>query len=338
MNKFLAAVLTEHHKPLSLETFDAVTPEKGQVLVKMISAGLCGAQINEIDAVKGQDRYMPHFMGHEGFGQVLELGEGVDKVKVGDYVILHWKKGQGCDCIGGKYFSRLGIVGSGPVTTFTEQTVVAENRITPVEFDKDLINLYPLMGCALSTAYGIVKSDIKVDSSVLITGVGGLGLSLAFWLKVLYNSNIVMIDKYESKRALAELFGAVFYSFEKDPDIFNKLDKANYCIDTTGKVDVISDSFSKVKPHGSLILVGQPVIGEPLVLRNALSIFDNIKIYSSDGGGFVPERDLTDIIEYVKNNIELANKLITHTIELKDINDGFVKMKNGRAGRIVIKY
>ena len=62
MKQFSAAVLREHYKPLSIETFNAEQPGKGQVLVKMITSGLCGAQINEIDAVKGQDKYLPHFM------------------------------------------------------------------------------------------------------------------------------------------------------------------------------------------------------------------------------------------------------------------------------------
>jgi Zn-dependent alcohol dehydrogenase len=333
MENFLAAVLTEHYKPLTLESFKAETPSKGQVLVEMISAGLCGAQINEIDAVKGQDKYMPHFMGHEGFGIVQSIGEGVTKVNTGDYVVLHWRKGSGCDCFGGKYFSKLGIVGSGPVTTFAEQTIVSENRVTKVDYKPSLDNLYPLMGCALSTAYGIVK-DIKKDSTVTISGAGGLGLTIAFWLKVFYNITPVMIDKFENKREFAETFGATFHTL----DAFNNLDKTDYCIDTTGNVDVLSKMFSQVKKGGSLILVGQPRVGEKLVLENALSIFDGIKIFSSDGGNFDPDRDLSDIVSYVDANKELASKLITHIIKLEEINDGFTKMRSGEAGRVIINF
>ena len=333
MGNFLAAVLTEHYKPLTLETFKAEKPGPGQVLVKMISAGLCGAQINEIDAVKGQDKYMPHFMGHEGFGVVQSVGENVTKVNKGDYVVLHWRKGAGCDCFGGKYFSKLGIVGSGPVTTFAEQTIVSENRVTAVSYKPSLDNLYPLMGCALSTAYGIVK-DFKKDSTVTISGAGGLGLTIAFWLKVFYNITPVMIDKFENKREFAETFGAVFHTL----DSFKDLDKTDYCIDTTGNVDVISKMFSQVKKGGSLILVGQPRVGEKLVLENALSIFDGIKIFSSDGGDFNPDRDLSNIVFYVDKHKELASKLITHIIGLEEINEGFAKMRSGEAGRVIINF
>lgn len=333
MKEFKAAVLREHYKPLSIEKFNQEQPGKGQVLVKMITSGLCGAQINEIDAVKGQDKYLPHFMGHEGFGQVAAFGEDVTTVKVGDYVVLHWKVGSGCDCFGGKYFSKLGIVGSGPVTTFAEQTIVAENRVTKVEFDSDLVDIYPLMGCALSTAYGIIKSDIKPASSVLITGAGGLGLTIAFWLKVLYNTNVVVVDKYESKESYVKEFGASFSTLDNLGE-----DKYDYVVDTTGNVDVISKGFSLIKKKGALILVGQPRIGTDLVLKNALSIFDGIKIFSSDGGNFVPDVDLPVIVELVKNNLSMAKKLVTHTIKLDEINEGFSMMRNGEAGRIVIKF
>ena len=67
----------------------------GQVLVKVECSGICGSQIGEISGAKGEDKYLPHLMGHEGCGYVLDVGEGVTKVKVGDKIILHWKKVKG---------------------------------------------------------------------------------------------------------------------------------------------------------------------------------------------------------------------------------------------------
>ena len=331
MENFLAAVLTEHYKPLTLETFKAEVPTDGQVLVKMISAGLCGAQINEIDAVKGQDKYMPHFMGHEGFGVVQNAGNRVTKVKPGDYVVLHWRKGSGCDCFGAKYFSKLGIVGSGPVTTFAEQTIVSENRLTTVKYNKDLEDLYPLMGCALSTAYGTIVKEAKVfqKSKVLIAGGGGLGLALAFWLKVLgLNCEVDILEKNNDKTELLKKF---------DAKIITDLGKYDFVFETTGNVDVISKSFTSLDKGGKLILVGQPRIGQQLVLDNPLKIFDGISIFSSDGGGFNPDLDLQTIVEYVENNIEIAKELITHRITLDEINTGFDLMRKGDAGRVIVK-
>ena len=336
MGTFKAAVLREHFKPLSVETFNMEEPGEGQVLVKMISAGLCGAQMNEINAVKGIDKYLPHFMGHEGFGRVLSVGNKVTKVNKGDYVVLHWRKGRGCDCFGGKYFSDLGIVGSGPVTTFAEQTIVAENRVTPVDYSRKLANLYPLTGCALSTAYGIVK-NINSKRKVLITGAGGLGLSIAFWLKV-FNMPCTLVDLDEEKRDIAETFGARFESIETYTDILKEHEKVDYCIDTTGNVEIMSDLFNLLDKNGTLLLVGQPRVGMKLTLDNPLSFFDGKKILSSDGGDFNPDRDMGDIIFYLEKHVEFANKLITHTIKLDDINKGFDLMRNNKSGRIIINF
>ena len=94
----LAAVLVKSKK--DLKVLDIDLPKKlnfGQVLVKLKYSGICGAQINEIDAVKGKDKFLPHLLGHEGSGIVQRVGEGVTTVNKGDKVVLHWKKGEGIE-------------------------------------------------------------------------------------------------------------------------------------------------------------------------------------------------------------------------------------------------
>ena len=91
-----AAILVAQNQPLVVDHIDL--PEKllaGQVLIKVECSGICGSQIGEISGAKGVDKYLPHLMGHEGCGYVLDVGEGVTKVKIGDKIILHWKKGEG---------------------------------------------------------------------------------------------------------------------------------------------------------------------------------------------------------------------------------------------------
>ena len=93
--KFKAAILVKSQSPLILEDIEINPLEVGQILVKLDSSGVCGAQINEIDAVKGKDNFLPHLLGHEGHGEVVECGHGVSKVKEGDKVVLHWRKSHG---------------------------------------------------------------------------------------------------------------------------------------------------------------------------------------------------------------------------------------------------
>ena len=92
-----AAILTEIDKPLKIEYIELTDLKIGQVLVKNIKSGLCGAQIQEIKGLKGNAKFLPHLIGHEGCGIVEQVGDGVTKVKKGDKVILHWRKGSGIE-------------------------------------------------------------------------------------------------------------------------------------------------------------------------------------------------------------------------------------------------
>src|ERR1700694_5121884 len=94
-----AAILVQSRKPLIVD--EIVLPDAlgvGQVLVKILYTTICGAQINEIEAAKGPDKFLPHLLGHEASGLVVETGPGVTTVKAGDTVVLHWRPSQGIQC------------------------------------------------------------------------------------------------------------------------------------------------------------------------------------------------------------------------------------------------
>ena len=95
-----AAILVEQKKPLSIGQVSL--PEElmcGQVLVKIHYSGICGSQIGEIEGVKGPDHYLPHLLGHEGSGIVIQIGPGVTHVKPGNHIVLHWMKGNGIEAV-----------------------------------------------------------------------------------------------------------------------------------------------------------------------------------------------------------------------------------------------
>ena len=93
-----AAILTELRKPLVIAEVELPKAlDVGQVLVKVYCSGICGSQLGEIDGVKGEDKYLPHLLGHEGSGTVLAIGPGVRYVRPGDKVVLHWRKGLGIE-------------------------------------------------------------------------------------------------------------------------------------------------------------------------------------------------------------------------------------------------
>ena len=145
-----AAILTEQRQPLVVDTIELPKSlEVGQVLVEVHCSGICGSQLGEIDGVKGDDRFLPHLMGHEGFGKVLEVGAGVRYVKRGDSVVLHWRPGAGIQSETPKYTWRGKPLNAGWVTTFNRHAVVSENRTkVPADTNPDVA----LFGCAVTTA------------------------------------------------------------------------------------------------------------------------------------------------------------------------------------------
>ena len=166
-----AAILEKIDHPLVVADVALTEIKFGQVAVKIIVSGVCGAQLQEIAGQKGNAKFVPHLLGHEGCGIVECVGEGVTRVKVGDTVILHWKKGEGIESPFPEYIYDGRKISSGKITTLSEKSIVSENRLTPVP--QNIPDEFcALLGCGLSTALGIVNYDanIKFGETVLVIG------------------------------------------------------------------------------------------------------------------------------------------------------------------------
>ena len=171
-----AAILIESKKPLVVSNIELPSSlTYGQVLVKIFYSGICGAQLNEIEALKGPDKFLPHLLGHEGSGIVEKIGEGVSTVKVGDHVVLHWRPSSGLQSATPKYDWNGKTVNAGWVTTFNEKAIVSENRLTTIPKHVNL-KTAALFGCAITSGFGAVNNDakVKIGQSVLIYGMGGM--------------------------------------------------------------------------------------------------------------------------------------------------------------------
>ena len=119
--KTQAAILVTSKQDLVIDEIEINNPlQAGQVLVEINTSGICGAQINEIDAVKGVDKFLPHLLGHEGVGIVLEIGKNVKHIKIGDRVVMHWRPSNGIQAETYRYFWGNKDLNSGWVTTFSQ--------------------------------------------------------------------------------------------------------------------------------------------------------------------------------------------------------------------------
>ena len=258
-NKFKSAVLFEQKK--KLKVIDIEKPnklERGQVLVKIFSASICGAQIGEIEGIKGKDKWLPHCMGHEGYGIVVNKNKSVKKININDCVIMHWRKGNGFNAFGAKYNSKFGTINAGQVTTFQEYAVVSENRITKIKPSKKQNKLMPLLGCAIPTSWGLLVNEAKLkkQDSLLIFGAGGLGVTTGLIANILGCKNILLVDRFKSKEKLLKDLGIKFSLYKNYLKI--KKNSFSIVIDTTGSTEVISKAFDSTGKNGKLILVGQP--------------------------------------------------------------------------------
>src|SRR5882724_3599700 len=126
--KTTAAVLVELGQPLELADLDIPVLKPGQALIEVAYSGVCHTQVGEARGHRGEDKFLPHCLGHEGSGVVREIGPGVSKVKPGDRAILSWIKGSGADVPGTVYDWNGRTVNAGGITTFATYSVISENR------------------------------------------------------------------------------------------------------------------------------------------------------------------------------------------------------------------
>jgi len=327
----IAALMTAVNAPLRICEVDTLPLEYGQVRVKLIASGICGAQLQELRGEKTAP--LPRLIGHEGVGEVLECGPHVSTVKRGDKVVLHWRKGAGIESDFPKYRYNGQTFSSGKVTTFASEVVVSENRCTEVPKDTN-DKLCALLGCGLSTALGTIEHEVNLlmGQTVLIIGCGGLGMNLIFAAKLRHASAIAVIDVGESKSALARMLGATRFSTE----LSSVAEQFDVVIDTTGNTEAQEQGIQRVADSGKFIMVGQPQSDVRIIGARHLFGGEGKTIKATQGGGFRPEHDIP---RYMAMNVSgMLNPvgIVSHKFRLEEINEAIEKVKRGEAGRVLI--
>ena len=331
-----AAVLEKIDAPLAVKEVELTPLKFGQVLVKILVSGLCGAQLHEIRGHKGNAKFLPHLMGHEGCGIVEKVGLGVTTVKPGDKVVMHWRPGSGVEAPFPNYILDGKTISSGKVTTLSEYSIVSENRLTSIPADTPSV-LAAMLGCSLTTALGIIDNecDLKFGETVAIIGCGGVGLNLIQAANMRSVARVYGVDINQKMIDLSYIMGVTLFT----DSIKNIEDSVDVIIDTTGIPQVIAEAYEKLSPSGRLILVGQPAPGKSIELPNAVSMFDGSgkSVRATQGGGTIPQIDIPRYIELANRGILSYEQLHTDTFSLDEVNEAFDLLKSGNAGRIMIK-
>lgn len=340
-----AAILVESNKPLVIDEIQYPSElQYGQVLVKILYSGICGAQLNEINASKGPDKFLPHLLGHEGSGIVLKTGPGVSTIKQGDHVVLHWRPSSGIQAPPAKYYWDGKVVNAGWVTTFNDHAIISENRLTTIPKDFDM-RIAPLFGCAVTTAVGVINNDakVKIGQSVVIFGMGGVGINLAQSAAMVSANPIIGIDINDQKLVLGKKFGMTYgFNGKTDTDIDDKIKAivgskgADVVIDTTGNPRIIEQAYNLTNPDGKTILVGVPKKGKNINIYS-LPLHFNKQLTGSHGGDAIPDIEIPRLINLMKVGKMTLEGLITHEFSLDEINVALDTMRKGDCGRILIK-
>jgi len=332
--KSLAAILTAVNEPLELREIEWAPLQYGQVLVRVIASGICGAQLSEIRGEKGD--MFPRLLGHEASVEIVETGPGVMSVKDGDKAVAHWRQGAGVESSFPNWRqSPRDCHTAGRITTFSQYSVLSDNRLTTVPKDTP-DELAALLGCGLSTALGTIEHEAKLllGESVLIIGCGGLGLNLILASKIRGASAICGSDLTSEKRSMARSMGATHVDGDGSGIPIN----FDVVIDTSGDSNAISWGISCLAPSGRMILVGQPKPRENVMLTNARHLFDGSgkTIMATQGGRFSPAQDIPRYIAaYRAGRIDLTG-IVSHRIPLSRINEGLDLVRQGMAGRVMI--
>lgn len=340
-----AAILETINGPLVVADVATGALERGQVLVKILVSGICGSQLQEIAGNKGNAKFVPHLLGHEGCGEVVDVGPDVTKVRKGDKVVLHWRKGDGIESDFPTYTYKGKKMQSGKVTTFSEYSVVSENRLTkvPADIPNDFC---ALLGCGLSTALATIENEAKVQpgESVMIVGLGGLG---ACFIKaaVLAQANpIIAVDIHDRKKDVALSLGANLFINSAKENIKEAIERVfggkgvNVIVETSGNRRSIEDTMPLLASSGRYVMVGQPKPGESVGLVNAVHLFggEGKTIKATQGGQFSPARDIQRYIDLYRLGKLHTDDLITNRTSLDNINEALTQMRGGEVNRIMI--
>lgn len=343
--KMKAAILTQLNAPLIID--EVALPNTlavGQVLVKIHCSGICGSQLGEIDGAKGEDKFLPHLLGHEASGTVIAIGPGVRHVKPQEKVVLHWRKGLGIEAETPNYTWQGRKVNAGWITTLSEYAIVSENRVTPIPPDSDL-EVAALFGCAVTTGFGIVENNakIRIGESVVVFGAGGIGLNIVQAAALVSAYPIIAIDLHDDKLQLAKEMGATHVINSREKDVKQEIQTIlnhkglDVFIDNTGLPAIIELGYHLTHAQGRVVLVGVPRKGQHINIYS-LPLHFGKGITGSHGGEAIPHQDISRYQQLYRAGRIKLRELITDYYSLDNVNDAINEMRNGKIkGRCLVQ-
>ena len=365
-----AAVAFEAGKPLSIETVQLEGPRAGEVLVEIKATGLCHTDKYTLSGADPEGLF-PAILGHEGAGIVVDVGPGVTSLRKGDHVIpLYTPECRECDyCLSRKTnlcqkirttqgrgvmpdgTSRFSLNGK-PIlhymgcSTFANFTVLPEISLAKIRddapFDKACY-----IGCGVTTGIGAVLFTAKVEygASVVVFGLGGIGLNVIQGARMAGAGMIVGVDLNPRREALARKFGLTHFvnPGEVPGDLVGHLVEltkggADYSFECVGNVKLMRQALECAhKGWGVSTIIGVAGAGQEIATR-PFQLVTGRRWIGTAFGGARGRTDVPKIVDWYMEGRVNIDDLITHTLPLERINEGFELMTAGESIRTVVVY
>ena len=364
-----AAVAFEAGKPLAMETVSLEGPAAGEVMVEIKATGICHTDAYTLSGADPEGLF-PAVMGHEGAGVVVEVGAGVTTVAPGDHVIpLYTPECRQCKfCLSGKTnlcgairetqgqgvmpdgTSRFSLNGETifhymGTSTFSNFTVLPEIAVAKIREDAPFDKVC-YIGCGVTTGLGAVMNTAKVEagSNVAVFGLGGIGLNVIQGARIVGADRIIGIDLNPGKRELAEKFGMTdFIDARNEEDVVAAIidltdGGVDYSFECIGNVEVMRQALECChKGWGESIIIGVAGSGQEIATRPFQLVTGRVWRGTAFGGAH-GRTDVPKIVDWYMDGKINIDDLITHTLSLDAINDGFDLMHEGKSIRSVVVY
>lgn len=364
-----AAVAWKAGEPLTIEQVDLEGPRSGEVLVEIKATGICHTDYYTLSGADPEGLF-PAILGHEGAGVVVDVGPDVKSLRKGDHVIPLYtpecreckfclsKKTNLCQAIRstqGKGLmpdstSRFSIAGK-PLfhymgtSTFSNFTVVPEIALAKIREDAPFDKVC-YIGCGVTTGLGAViyTAKVEVGANVAVFGLGGIGLNVIQGARMVGADKIIGIDINPEREAMARKFGMTHFINPNDvPNIVDAVVQltdggADYSFECIGNTTVMRQALECThKGWGRSIIIGVAKAGAEISTR-PFQLVTGRKWEGSAFGGARGRTDVPRIVDwYMEGKIDI-DSLITHTLTLDNINEGFHLMKTGESIRSVVVY